>query len=293
MPDKTLTEPSISEAADLIDECIQFGSVITIAGRCEVDYDGRTSSFLPPGDRLIVRKPDGTLLIHQDEKRKPVNWQPPGASFSVVDVKEDPSPLLLLHSEQSSPDETIDIRLEDVYMINSFEMLDSHEIEKVGTEEHIQDHIIDNPDVVEDGLRQLEKEKDSDVGRIDVFAKDRDGRAVIIEVKRRRGQPKHVDQLERYVTNYRDKTDGSPVRGILVAPSATDTTHEMLDTKGFELVNPPENLFSKDKEQNFQSLVDSYSETYVSVCSVSVFSSLRDTISSDFSLASPIVCPPQ
>jgi len=239
MPHSFINEPSTEEAAQFIEQCINSGSVITVAGQCEVDYEGRTSSFLPSGDRLLIRKPDGSLLVHQDESQEPVNWQPPGASFSTQ-AKEHPTPLLLLHSEQTSPTETIDIRMDKVYIVHSFKMKDSHEIDKVGTEEHIQQHIFKNPELVEEGLKKVEKEKQSEVGRIDIFARDENENPVIIEIKRRRGQPSHVDQLERYVNEYEQSEEENTIRGILLAPSATDTTKEMLDKKGFQLINPPE-----------------------------------------------------
>ena len=59
-------EPSPTEAVEVLESALAAGAMITIVGQCEVEYDGRASSYLPPGDRLVILKPDGTLLVHTD-----------------------------------------------------------------------------------------------------------------------------------------------------------------------------------------------------------------------------------
>ena len=67
-------EPSPAEAVVVLESAIAMGGMVTIVGECEVEYDGRASSYLPPGDRLVILKPDGTLLVHTDSQHEPVNW---------------------------------------------------------------------------------------------------------------------------------------------------------------------------------------------------------------------------
>jgi DNA (cytosine-5)-methyltransferase 1 len=50
-------------------------------GRCAVAYEGRAQSQLEAGDRFVLCKPDGTILVHSDTKQKPRNWQPPGRQY--------------------------------------------------------------------------------------------------------------------------------------------------------------------------------------------------------------------
>ena len=64
--------------------------MVTLVGECEVDYDGRATSHLPLGERLVILKSDGTLLVHRTEQHEPVNWQSPGCTHTVRldDVQE-------------------------------------------------------------------------------------------------------------------------------------------------------------------------------------------------------------
>jgi len=57
--------------------------MVTLFGRCTVDYEGRAASTLGPGDRHVMLKPDGSALVHTDEGQQPVNWQPPGCEHDV------------------------------------------------------------------------------------------------------------------------------------------------------------------------------------------------------------------
>ena len=76
---RTLHDPSHREALWALEAAFDRGELITVFGECRVDYEGRASSTLGAGKRLLVLKPDGSALVHTDEKRTPVNWQPPGS----------------------------------------------------------------------------------------------------------------------------------------------------------------------------------------------------------------------
>lgn len=69
--------PSPKKAYRVIEEGIRKRVLIVILACCSASYEGRARSRLEPGERLIVIKPDGTFMIHQDRKVDPVNWQPP------------------------------------------------------------------------------------------------------------------------------------------------------------------------------------------------------------------------
>jgi len=57
-----LVEPSTAEAEGFIRKNI--GKCLLIVGNCCVEYRGRASSKLGPGERIIIIKEDGALLIH-------------------------------------------------------------------------------------------------------------------------------------------------------------------------------------------------------------------------------------
>lgn len=121
MPISSLTHPSVEDALDLLTTGFECGGMVTLVGECEVEYDGRASSHLPPGERLVILKPDGTLLVHRDEQRKPVNWQPPGSTHSArIDGDR-----LIIESVRTSPHEEITIAFEALAQVSLLELDDA------------------------------------------------------------------------------------------------------------------------------------------------------------------------
>lgn len=86
------------------------------------------------------------------------------------------------------------------------------------TEHTIQEKILQDPDLVEEGFEPTKIENHTEYGRIDILGKDSDGNPVIVELKSHRAKLKHVEQLTRLVENNKQKL-GENIRGILVAPS--------------------------------------------------------------------------
>ena len=64
---RTLSSPTAEAAADLVADGIEASALVTLFGRCTVDYEGRAASELGPGDRHVMLKPDGAALVHTDE----------------------------------------------------------------------------------------------------------------------------------------------------------------------------------------------------------------------------------
>lgn len=77
----TLRKPTPKTCKNLLEEALREDHTIVLVGSCVVNYRGRAGSVLPEGERVVIIKPDGTLLVHQKEKREPVNWNPPGAGL--------------------------------------------------------------------------------------------------------------------------------------------------------------------------------------------------------------------
>jgi RecB family endonuclease NucS len=92
-----------------------------------------------------------------------------------------------------------------------------------------------DPSVIEEGLAVLDRELPTDVGGIDLFARDRYGRLVVVELKRAKGTQEAVHQLARYVESVRRFT-GEEVRGLLAAPSVTRPALVQLAAAGLEFV---------------------------------------------------------
>lgn len=234
----SLADPSPTEAHAFIEEHLAKDAMITIVGECVVDYSGRTDSFLPAGERLVVLKPDGTLLVHRTRKRTPVNWQPPGClhQASVEDGR------LLVHSTRRDPEEVVEIEFRSILQVSGMQLADGRDLELVGTEEDLRQRILQEPSLIEDGFTPQDTERWNVAGPADIYGEDTDGRPVIVELKRRRVGPDAVSQLKRYVDEFIRDTGLEAVRGIVVAESLTDNAQALAEREGLEFIplTPPD-----------------------------------------------------
>lgn len=229
----TLHRPAHREALWELEDAFDRGDLVTLFGRCTVEYAGRASSSLGPGDRLLVLKPDGTALIHTDENRTPVNWQPPGSEHRAA-VRDG---RLRVRSVRDSPAETLDVHFEVVHQLSALSVSGERAVEVQGSEEDLRRRILDDPALVEPGFVPEATERETAAGPVDVFGHDADDTPVVVELKRRRVGPDAAGQLQRYVAALEaELPDGVAVRGVLVAPSVTDRAREMLAEKGLEFV---------------------------------------------------------
>ena len=232
---KSVLNPSRGELLDLLEEGLITRSLIVIFARCKVHYDGRAKSELGSGDRVVMVKPDGTFLVHQKEKREPVNWQPPG-SFISFHVEDDS---VVIRSLRKKPREILEVELEDVYMAAIFRAEDYEALALTGSEAEMLEMLFNNPEMIEPGFRALAKEKDIGRGIVDLLGRDSSGNLVVVELKRRKADLHAVSQLKRYVEALRKENEN--VRGILVAPSITEGAKKLLEKEGLEFraIKPP------------------------------------------------------
>ena len=245
----TLTAPSAREALEVLAQALAPDDerVVTIIGRCTVEYDGRATSTLGLGDRLVILKPDGSLLVHTDEQRTPVNWQPPGCAHEVsleeIDATDQTSDVLHVRSVRRTPHETVNIRFVDVFQLSAFALADEQELQLQGSEEDLRQRVLAEPTLIEEGFAPLAVERETPAGAVDIYGTDAEGVPTIIELKRRRVGPDAVSQLKRYVDALeRELAIDRSVRGILVAPSLTDRAARLLKSEGLEHItlDPPE-----------------------------------------------------
>ncbi|MFB6297156.1 MAG: endonuclease NucS [Salinirussus sp.] len=230
---RTQLHPDPETAQELVAGAFDRGVMATLFGRCTVEYEGRASSTLGPGDRLVVLKPDGTALVHTDEGHQPVNWQPPGSDHAVAVTDG----ALVVSSERTAPAETLSVRFEAIDHAVTYDATDAEELALTGTEADLRDRILDDPALLEPGFEPRATERDTPAGAVDLFGVDADGRRVAVELKRRRVGPDAVSQLNRYVDALRRELHAEAVvRGVLVAPSVTDRARRLLAERGLEFV---------------------------------------------------------
>jgi RecB family endonuclease NucS len=225
-----LDTPEPAEFVETAKAAFRDGAVLTVEAHCEVEYEGRTSGYLAAGDRLLVAKPDGTFLVHQPTGHKPVNWMPGGGTVSARESEGD----AVLLARRTNPSERVEARIEEVHGCTRFDAEDGATYEESGTEAEMHEYIEANPEVLEEGLRIVEHERETKYGFVDFYAVDGDGVPVVVEVKRIQATLNHFDQLKRYVELYDESNEN--VRGMLVAPSASERVRRALRDNGLEFV---------------------------------------------------------
>jgi RecB family endonuclease NucS len=239
---KYAVSPSPEQTIELLSENLK--AMATFVGRCRIEYSGRAKSFLDYGDRLVIIKPDGTIMVHGDSKREPLNWQPPGTkiSYSIADG-------LAIEAKRTSPPEHMHIHFTDIHAVSVFRLDDAAELDLVGDETNVKDRIEKDPSIIEPGLRVISREVTTESGYIDLLCEDTQGRTVIVEVKRTSISPSAVYQLEAYLIDFRKKNDKVQVRGILCAPRVSGMARVLLEEKGMEFREIGYEFELNDKKQ--------------------------------------------
>lgn len=230
--EKFLENPELSEAEEILSEYLRREFTVQVNGLCSVNYQGRAKSKLDRGERIVIKKQDSALLVHGPENYQPKNWQPEVDEFNVQIDEENQH--LILKASRSSPDEVVEIRFEDIDFVSVSQLVDKSELKIAGHEVDIHEAIEDEPEIVEEELKVIERERETPAGFIDVFARDSEDNYVVIEVKR---NPDYntVLQLNRYVEEIEDEFRGD-IRGILVAPKMTDKVLAYLKERELEFV---------------------------------------------------------
>lgn len=205
------------------------GRFIQVAGAMEVYYFGRAASTADAGDYLLLLKPDGSLQVHAPQGIKPLNWQP---RTDDLHLELDDGRAVLV-AERISPREVVRVVFLDTATALSWQPRLEGGFVLQGSEAQMQRHLAGDPSVIEAGLELLEIELPVAVGGIDLYARDAEGRLVVVELKRGTASHDAVHQLARYVTEVREVT-GTEVRGILVAPAVTAPARARLAELGLE-----------------------------------------------------------
>ena len=251
---KILENPNCEDAYGLIEEALRKRATITIYACCKVNYEGRALSELNWGERIILIKPDGSFLIHQEKKVEPVNWQPPKSKTRGYIQDNN----LILESHRRTPKELLTVEIRKVQYITYANIEDFEELEQAGYEKDMGDMIMEKPHMIEEGFKPTAREYSVEHGFIDILGKDCDNNLMILELKARKAGVSAVKQLKRYLTDFEDDDNDylkeclvqkKKIRGLLVAPSLGEDAKELIEKEGIEFVavNPPKEL-KRDKK---------------------------------------------
>ena len=224
-----LENPSLEEAYQAVKLGISRRRTLIVVGNCWVDYEGRASSKLEPGERMIVFKSDGSALVHRPRDYAPVNWQPPGSLFRTrIDEGR-----LVVRVFRRRENEVLEVNFDDIILVAVLDLKDAGEFHLHASEEDMKQAILMEPALLEAGFRPITAERPVEPGFIDILGVDGENVLTVVEIKRKSANKEAVLQLKRYLDVFKVEADRK-MRGILVAPELARGAQKMLAALGLE-----------------------------------------------------------
>ena len=204
-----------------------------IVARCEVNYSGRLSAFLPESTRLLMVKADGAVLVHADAGGyKPLNWMTPP---TVIEEKGEPIELIVVRKRAGKTEDRLEIRILELLSDVAHEMGEAAALEKDGVERDLQEALAAGPGRLGEELRLVRREWSTDVGPVDLMCRDADGGWVAVEIKRV-GTIEAVEQLSRYLECIQVDPAKAACRGILAAQEIKPQATALATARGIACV---------------------------------------------------------
>ncbi|VEG27329.1 endonuclease NucS [Actinomyces howellii] len=210
-----------------------------VIASCSVDYSGRLDAHLSRATRLIMVKADGSVLVHSDGgSYKPLNWMSPPARLAELEPDDDDREAGVVARWEVRAAKTEDrlvIRIFDVVSDSSVELGVDPGLTKDGVEAHLQELLAEQIEVLGSGYRLVRREHPTPIGPVDILARDAEGAAVAVEVKRVGG----IDGVEQ-LTRYLDMLDRdpllSPVQGVFAAQQIKPQARVLAQDRGIRCV---------------------------------------------------------
>lgn len=195
--------------------------------------------------RLIMRKADGSVLVHSDGgSYKPLNWMSPPCTVTETATQ---------WSVRNKAGETLVITLHEVFSDSEHVLGVDPGLQKDGVEAHLQELLALHLDALAPNLRLVRREYPTPIGPVDIFARASTGGTVAVEVKRV-VEISAVEQLTRYLDLLNRDTTIAPVRGILAGNVVKPQARTLAEDRGIRcvrtdydelrgLVDPTQRLF--------------------------------------------------
>jgi RecB family endonuclease NucS len=204
-----------------------------VIARCSVEYAGRLSAHLPLATRLLLLKADGSVLVHSDSlSYKPLNWMSPPCILTVIEPEQEQADAGVIEIWKVAQAKTADllvISLHEILHDSEHELGVDPGLQKDGVEAHLQKLLAENIELLGDGHRLVRREYMTAIGPVDILARDAEGAAVAVEIKRR-GDIDGVEQLTRYLELMNRDPHLAPVSGVFAAqeikPQARTLAHD-------------------------------------------------------------------
>ena len=211
------------ESANKINQELKDNKLIIFVACCSIEYEGRSKSTIGEGDRIIIIKPDTTLLVHTLTGFKPVNWMRNPAEI-IAEYKN--KKIILRCGRTKKPYENMKVTITNFYDYRTHSSLtDKQELKLRYREKDLQDYLAANPKLIHPKFRLKTREFPSPLGFFDLYGRIGDS-YVVVELKVERAGLPAALQIKRY----RDwlSQHMNDARGILVAPSITPNAKILL-----------------------------------------------------------------
>jgi RecB family endonuclease NucS len=206
-----------------------------VIARCSVDYAGRLSAHLPLATRLLMLKADGSVLVHSDSlSYKPLNWMSPPATFSTIDPDQEQVDAGVSEIWKVSQAKTADLLVISIHEIlhdSAHKLGIDPGLQKDGVEADLQKLLAAQIELLGDGHTLVRREYMTAIGPVDILARDADGAAVAVEIKRR-GDIDGVEQLTRYLELMNRDPHLAPVRGVFAAQEIKPQARTLAEDRG-------------------------------------------------------------
>ncbi|WP_179956885.1 endonuclease NucS [Amycolatopsis anabasis] len=194
-----------------------------VIARCQVDYAGRLTAHLPMATRLLLIKADGSVSVHSDDRAyKPLNWMSPPCWLI-----DDANPWIV----ENKSGEKLVITIDEVIDEIGHELGAEPGLVKDGVEAHLQELLAEHITTLGEGYSLVRREFPTAIGPVDIMARDADGRAVAVEIKRR-GEIDGVEQLTRYLELLNRDPLLAPVQGVFAAQLIKPQARTLAEDRG-------------------------------------------------------------
>lgn len=174
-----------------------------IQAQCEVVYEGRCETFLPPAQRLVIMKDDDTVLVHANTGVKPINYMPKVTGIEHTYEPSHDDGAMLPTMVVSNAHERLHIRIHEIVRDDTYDFPEGtgglEELQKRQSEDELQGWLADNFDTVfgRHGIGFVCREFETGKGPVDLLGVSQAGSIALIEVKRH-AKLKDVYQVLRY-----------------------------------------------------------------------------------------------
>lgn len=200
-----------------------------IVARCEVEYSGRLSAYLPEALRLLMFKADGSVMVHADAGGyKPLNWMTPPTAIDEEDGR--------IVVRKVKGDDQLQITLHEVVSDVRHDMgEEAAGLVKDGVERDLQLLLADQPHWCGEGFRLVRREWPTDIGPVDLMCRDEEDGWIAVEIKRV-ATIDAVEQLHRYLERIRLDPAMDLCRGVLAAQVFKPQARVLATSRGIHCV---------------------------------------------------------